>query len=165
MFGKHFFPNESPCMQQVFKLATKCVAHLNVQNNALVASGSATIVTKTRMWLQAMVPKAVKDMLKPWQLEGLHHLFDTIILDHETEIRKQHLRDERSAAAGGQAPQGDDDSDNDDENPVPGGCILAHTMGAGKTFQVLLFAAFLFCACMRTHKHLKERRMCCAFMH
>lgn len=48
--------------------------------------------------LQAIVPRKVREKLKPWQLEGLLHLFDTIILDHEADLRLRHLREQRTAA-------------------------------------------------------------------
>ena len=48
--------------------------------------------------LQARIPKILKDQLKPWQLEGLLHMFDTIILDHEADLRFKNLREQRIAA-------------------------------------------------------------------
>ena len=48
--------------------------------------------------LQAKIPKELKDQLKPWQLEGLLHMFDTIILDHEADLRIKNLQDQRAAA-------------------------------------------------------------------
>lgn len=48
--------------------------------------------------LQAKIPQAVKNRLKPWQLEGLLLMFDKIIVDHEAELRLKHIRDQREAA-------------------------------------------------------------------
>jgi SNF2 family DNA or RNA helicase len=56
--------------------------------------------------MQAFIPESVARILKPWQVSGLERLWEKLIVDHET--RDKHAE----------------------------GCVLAHTMGAGKTLQV-----------------------------
>jgi hypothetical protein len=100
------------------------------------------------------VPKTVRALLKPWQFDGLRHLWHALIADHEPAVRATVRVDERarnaeargnSAAAGEEGgqeggQQGDavesQGTEQDEGNPNPAGSILAHTMGAGKTLQV-----------------------------
>eukprot|EP00892_Ulva_mutabilis_P006348 jgi/Ulvmu1/4085/UM019_0064.1 len=99
---------------------------------------------------QAMIPRAVKERLKPWQVAGLRHLFTTIILDHDSELWRKH-RQETAAARLSQDAAGDIDD-------VPlhaGGAILAQTMGSGKTLQSIILA-LLFMA-VRAKQRLHSR--------
>lgn len=73
--------------------------------------------------MQAMIPRAVKDRLKPWQVEGLRHLFTTIILDHDSDLWRKH-RQETAAARLSQDAAGAA-VDTDDVPLHAGGAILA----------------------------------------
>ena len=58
-----------------------------------------------------MVPRRVKERLKPWQVEGLKHLFETIILDHDSDLWRAHRREvaaARQALGTGASPEAED---------------------------------------------------------
>ena len=84
--------------------------------------------------MQAMIPRAVKERLKPWQVDGVRHLFTTIILDHDSEMWQNHRKEVLAA----RLSQGDPGAvgEMDDETLPRGGAILAHVRPAA------------MCACM-----------------
>lgn len=72
--------------------------------------------------MQAMIPRRIKERLKPWQVDGLRHLFDTIILDHDSELWRKH----RQEVAAARAANGGSSSQEADDAPChAGGAILA----------------------------------------
>lgn len=74
--------------------------------------------------VQAKIPKGFKERLQPWQIDGVRHLFETIILDHDSEMWRKHQQ-EQAAARRAQGTTGT--SPEAINAPLhAGGSILAH---------------------------------------
>eukprot|EP00775_Hariotina_reticulata_P004934 gene4934-5176_t len=111
-----------------------------------------------RCWFQSGLPDQ-EQILKPHQIKGLQFMWGSLVMEHSRAAaalaanergnrQSNHRRGRQNLPTGADGAAGGvedgDGHDSDFEEPDAGGCILAHSMGLGKSFQTvaLLFLVF-----------------------